>query len=440
MERYRIYAPGAPNQLLNRSTEEVFIYGLFDPRIDHPNLTSVTYIGKTNSPRARARGHWAVRNRNATPLSLWLRDLEKDDLRPAVWLLELVPRNLWRARERWWINAAAVGGADLHNQGPGGNGNDSWSPYDDPTAVDAALRDFCHGRSLYPTQLEFKSAGLGPLCTAAAELQTHDTWAKSLGLRRARWWISHENIEQALREFCEGRDAYPRLREFSAAKLAGLYEAAARLMPHSAWAEMIGLQYRDPHIERRWPDERSVRDGLRTYLADRSHYPTFAEFERDGMRTLYYAAREHLGHDQWREEFGLRSKRNSWTEAAVVTALKDFCRDRSVYPTQREFRCARLSGLYVAARNIHPHSEWAALFALEYRREWDVELISATLRRLSDDYGRYPTRREIKNAGLAGMLSAADKIGTSREWAARLGVKFASPIGRPPSAQAQVPT
>lgn len=79
------------------------IYGLCEPRLDHPLYGQVRYVGKTiYTPEARLQGH--LLGKNKAPVTTWIAKLKAVGLIPTAIALEVVcPEDCWKARERHWI-------------------------------------------------------------------------------------------------------------------------------------------------------------------------------------------------------------------------------------------------------------------------------------------------------------------------------------------------
>ena len=69
---------------------------------------------------------------------------------------------------------------------------------------------------------------------------------------------------------------------------------------------------RDTRAERRgsrWTDER-IREELQSFLADRTEWPTYREFERNGRKALRDAITQAGGAERWAQEMGVRFVRH----------------------------------------------------------------------------------------------------------------------------------
>jgi len=89
--------------------ETVFIYGLKDPRDGQ-----IKYIGKTNKPEQRLRGHLADKGYSAK--TMWLDHLRAEGLDPELVVLDDVPVATWRRAEQHWINKGLAMGWPLTNR------------------------------------------------------------------------------------------------------------------------------------------------------------------------------------------------------------------------------------------------------------------------------------------------------------------------------------
>lgn len=101
----------------------VSIYMLLDPRA--PNV--VRYVGKTECTlAARLRRHELEAALGLKSHRFhWVRELASDGVSPAIELLEIVPAEVWREREKHWISHFRLAGHPLTNASSGGDGNDS---------------------------------------------------------------------------------------------------------------------------------------------------------------------------------------------------------------------------------------------------------------------------------------------------------------------------
>jgi hypothetical protein len=113
-----------------------------------------------------------------------------------------------------------------------------------------------------------------------------------------------------------------------------------------------------------WTEE-SIRAGLTTLLAGRATWPTYDEFIAAGARGLRDAAGRIHGVEWWATELGVtggdrrRGGIRRWTNTTIRAALAEFLGDRTSWPTQREFRQAGRAGLYEVLRHYGGSHRWA---------------------------------------------------------------------------------
>lgn len=131
---------------------------------------------------------------------------------------------------------------------------DCGRPWNDD-AIAAALGELCAAPQRFPTDTQFRAAGLSGLYSALDERGELDVWAQRLGLARhhvgdpQRW--DDQSIRHALHELCAGRDRFPTRREFRDAGLYGLYATLARRGALDTWAQQLQLPRRSHPTYRR---------------------------------------------------------------------------------------------------------------------------------------------------------------------------------------------
>lgn len=176
-------------------------------------------------------------------------------------------------------------------------------------ALGEALGERSEGR--WPSDEELVYVGRGPLLRQIERRGGPAAWADpSTGYSRRRPAWTEERIRAALSSFLAGRGSWPSQREFQRAGLGGLYSVLAR-RGRRAWAHDYGFCYpMTGGAAPRWTEQR-VRDALTELCADRTVYPSAAEFAAVGLSGLYGAiAKRHGGHDRWAQALGLY--RASW--------------------------------------------------------------------------------------------------------------------------------
>jgi len=98
----------------NRFLAKIFIYVL-----KHPVTQQVQYVGKTNNPRIRQKGHRNLRG--TTRCDRWKRELKARGFEPVLEIIEeCLPGTNWEERERYWIQYYKNAGCNLMNISSGG--------------------------------------------------------------------------------------------------------------------------------------------------------------------------------------------------------------------------------------------------------------------------------------------------------------------------------
>jgi hypothetical protein len=134
------------------------------------------------------------------------------------------------------------------------------------------------------------------------------------------------------------------------------------------WSRRVAFRHAPRRTRGYWTDER-IRTTLTTLMRDRTTWPTRREFCRLGYDGLY-SAMDRLGRRAWEAEFGFEDRPGlagptRWSERNVLATLTALCRGRDTYPSRAEFQLAGLDGLHQAIRAHHGgHDEWAGRLGL----------------------------------------------------------------------------
>lgn len=97
----------SPSNLAPKTT---FIY-----RLDDPETGETRYVGKTNDPKKRLRGHIRDARRERYHKGYWITNLLARGLKPLMVIIEEVPFEIWRERELYWIHFYLEHGHPLTN-------------------------------------------------------------------------------------------------------------------------------------------------------------------------------------------------------------------------------------------------------------------------------------------------------------------------------------
>jgi DNA invertase Pin-like site-specific DNA recombinase len=182
-------------------------------------------------------------------------------------------------------------------------------------------------------------------------------------LRRHRRWPPVQ-LEGELRVFLAGRSEWPAYREFAAAGHARLFAQASRWGGPYYWGHKFGV--RVPGGLVRWNLD-VVRDALAPFLAGRDRWPRAREFAAAGLMPLYNAAKYHGGFQYWGEQFGVdygKVRRADWSSGRIERELCEFIGDRGDFPTKTEFDEAGLQRLYGAATRVEGIAFWVERLGL----------------------------------------------------------------------------
>jgi len=99
--------------------KKVKIYGLKDP-----NTNEIRYVGKTELPlEKRLYYHiWDLKRCTNKHKINWFNKLLSNNEKPIIFLIEEVNFNIWKQKEKYWINEMRKNGCDLVNYTDGGEG------------------------------------------------------------------------------------------------------------------------------------------------------------------------------------------------------------------------------------------------------------------------------------------------------------------------------
>ena len=95
-------------------TDKTFIYALCDP-----DTAMVRYVGKSDNPEKRLRGHFYEKSK--THKTNWINTLKKQNKKPVLKIIEEVDRSAWEASEIKWIAYYRNLSGNLTNTTDGGD-------------------------------------------------------------------------------------------------------------------------------------------------------------------------------------------------------------------------------------------------------------------------------------------------------------------------------
>lgn len=346
----------------------------------------------------------------------------------------------------------------------------------DEEAIRAGLLEFLQGWKVWPTCDEFEAGGAKGLREAIMRIHGAEWWAREMGLPGGerptggvrRW--TDETIRATLTGFFGERSTWPTNREFDEAGLHGLREALRHYGGPKRWSREMNVAWtpraqpsqtgrrrkqskKPPAPSRDWPrwNERTIADGLDTFLAGRGEWPRYGEFVETGRKGLYQAVLKHGGTHLWAQRMGVkwikRHGANSpyWTEERVREQLARVLRGRAAWPSATDFAAMGETALLAAVRRIGGVEQWADEFGLPHvgragggssgprsaTRLWDEDRIAAAISPLIEQLGRWPTKGEFRRADLSKALAAIYEHGGSAAWRQRFGVsplRFEGPL------------
>ena len=192
------------------------------------------------------------------------------------------------------------------NPAPPGTPTRGWTE----ERIRAELRSFLAARDDWPTAGEFRATGRDALWRAIKRGGGPDRWCLEFGVRRRhrragsrRVWTA-ARIETELRRFLAGADRWPPPRVFRDAGKASLYTAAYHYGGIAYWARRIGVQRRSRRRSSPYWTEERIRDELLDFCRTRSIWPTEAVFAAAGRLPVYWAASRAGGMRRWKAELG----------------------------------------------------------------------------------------------------------------------------------------
>jgi hypothetical protein len=244
------------------------------------------------------------------------------------------------------------------------------------------LEEFLRDASEWPSYRAFQRAGRQTLRDQVTHSGGPRLWAKRLGLiypeRKPgyvpRW--TEERVRADLDQFLRSWERWPSRLEFEAAGQQALRDAVRRLGGSARWAAEFGLPLQNLKSGSNlvWTDER-IEAELRGVLDGRDAWPTRRELARVGSFGLATAVAQRGGTAYWARRLGFEvppragmGGRRRWTDERIRAELEEFCRDRTTWPTEREFFAAGKSKLYSAACHYGGTPRWAAQLGLVQTR------------------------------------------------------------------------
>jgi DNA invertase Pin-like site-specific DNA recombinase len=294
------------------------------------------------------------------------------------------------------------------------------------------LEALVRGRDRWPSFGEFQRAGLAELYGAVERDGGQRAWAWTLGVRYAPYdkctW-TEERVRAELAKFLDGRSSWPTEKEFRAAGLRPLREAARVTGGLRRWAEQLGFELCAGRADPRpWTYER-MRTAIAQFTADRGDWPTQAEFHEAGHRSLYDAIRRTGVREELAADLDLRLRPGAqriagyWTEPKIDAALRDFLRGRDTWPSRCEFRAEGLGTLAEVIDASGRRRWWAHRHAVTPTYRWFKTTISKALDAFLEGREHWPSNREFAAADLSDLRHAIHERGETELWMDRYGLR-----------------
>lgn len=116
-----------------------------------------------------------------------------------------------------------------------------------------------------------------------------------------------------------------------------------------------------------------------------------------------------------------------WTDDAIHAALSLLIGDGDYWPTSKEFRAARLTGLESLLRKRGEKPRWMREFGVTVRSGYSDDQVMERLRTLTEGMTDFPTRRQFEAFGERRLLQLVQTRGGAAAWAEKLGLRFEGP-------------
>ena len=190
--------------------------------------------------------------------------------------------------------------------------------------------------------------------------------------RPAYLW-SRTRIERELRPFLHGRGRWPSRSEFRDAGLTRLHANLVLGDGEHYWALRTHTPIDSHDALAPWTEPR-IEATLALYLADKTSWPSFAQFSRDGMRSLRYALINTGGVRAWQARFPEHRpppkprRASGWDDTQIRTELTELLNGRDHFPGRQEFAAHHQEHLYTALVRLGGVAYWAREFGLPTAR------------------------------------------------------------------------
>jgi DNA invertase Pin-like site-specific DNA recombinase len=178
--------------------------------------------------------------------------------------------------------------------------------------VGTELRDYLADRSSWPTVKQFTADHRSKLRLAVGWYGGQERWAKEMGVvlgraqkKRQRW--SYDRLKDEVAQFTAGRVQWPSQVEFRTAGLQSVYDTIAKYGVRERLAAELGLYLPAGIVGNnpRW-NEAAVRATLDPFLEGRRTWPSVREFKTAGLSALRQSISTPLARrDAWARHYRL---------------------------------------------------------------------------------------------------------------------------------------
>jgi hypothetical protein len=189
---------------------------------------------------------------------------------------------------------------------------------------------------------------------------------------------------------------------------------------------------------RDWSDIR-LRSELRAFLAGRTRWPSFPEFQSAGRAALHQQVERHGGPRRWATLLELSfepppDQVATWSKQRIRCELGTYLQDKARWPSCRTFTADGQGPLRRAIRWFDGPEYWAREFGFDLPpghgspQRWTYARIKSELLEFVGDRPDWPPLAEFKAVGLTKLYTAIRTSGARQRLAAELGLRL--PPGR----------
>jgi len=174
---------------------------------------------------------------------------------------------------------------------------------------------------------------------------------------------------------------------------------------------------------KKWTDD-VLRDELERFTSEHGFFPSRSQLYRMEMGSLASGIGILGGFTVWSEKMGFRPKRKPWTDARIESALRRIIEETGDFPTKREIGGMRLTSLYEAMHRTGGAASWQERLGFEPKRmSWNDAVIEQELIPIVASLGHMPAASDLKSIGRHDLTNAISASGGFIHWARKIGAK-----------------